>query len=497
VSLPGRKLPGKNKETHMTKRVLSRRSLLQTAVSAGLAGITSYAAPRRKPNILFILADDLGPRELGCYGSKVIRTPNIDHLAAQGMQFTQAYAGCTVCAPSRSTLMTGRHMGHTSVRGNSGGTPLLAEDITVTQLLKQARYATGGFGKWGLGDVYTTGVPEKHGFDRFVGYYHQVHAHYYYPNYLIDTGKKLPLPGNAGFNQRRPVEFAVADKDPDTGVPREFSAYRIFDEMKRFIRDNRSRPFFCYAPWTLPHGRYQLPADDSAWLEYKDKPWSLPAKGHAAFCSMVDRFVGETLALVKQLGIERDTIVFFCSDNGAPERFEGELDSCGELRGKKTNLYEGGIRVPWIVRWPGRIQARAISNRPVYFPDFLPTAAQIAGGSTRLPSGVDGISLVDELTGKSRPGPDRHLYWEWNGRDFDPDLTARLKACRYGRWKLVRHDPKAAWELYDLATDASERHDVSATHPQIVADLSAWITANRTDARPQQEPRAPGGRDWA
>jgi len=265
------------------------------------SGQTSSSAAAKNPNIVFVIVDDMGWADLGCYGSRQIKTPNIDRMAAEGVRFTQAYSGCTVCAPARSVLMTGMHMGHTSVRGNTGGIPIRDEDVTVAEVLKRAGYATGGFGKWGLGDVQTPGVPEKHGFDEFFGYYHQVHAHDYWTQYLWRNSQKIPMTGDKGSAER-------------------YTHNRIFEQTLKFIRRNKNKPFFCYAPWTPPHGQYQIPESDPAWQMYKDKSWPRDAKVAAAMDTMIDRHVGELLDLLKELEIDERTIVFFCSDNGAAKR---------------------------------------------------------------------------------------------------------------------------------------------------------------------------------
>jgi arylsulfatase A-like enzyme len=462
----------------------------------GTARAAGAGADPQRPNVLFIILDDLGPADVGAFGSKVIRTPNIDRLAAEGMRFTQAYAGCSVCAPTRSTLMTGRHMGHTTVRANPGGVPLRDEDVTIAEVLKSVGYATGGFGKWGLGDLATPGVPERQGFDRFFGYYHQVHAHNFYPEYLIDTGKKVPFPTNAGFYASKRPEGPVETRDSQTGQTRVFSAYPIFEQMKAFIRDNKDRPFFCYAPWTIPHARREIPADDPAWALYKDQPWPMEERGHAAYCSLADRLVGETMALLAELGIDDRTIVFFCSDNGAPNTSK-TLNSSGGLRGEKGQLYEGGIRTPLIIRWPKRIQPGTASDTPVYLPDVLPTLAEIAGATGALPANVDGVSLAAEWATDGRPRltRDRHLYWEWNGAHFAP-YEPKFQAVRRDGWKIVRHAPDKPWELYDLSADRGETTDVAAAHPAVVAELSDWIARNREPHVPQAEPEKPPGQRW-
>ncbi len=456
-------------------------------------GLFVSANAAEKPNIIFIMLDDMGPADLGSYGSKAIQTPNLDRLASEGMRFTQAYAGCSVCAPTRSTLMTGKHMGRTSVRGNSGGIPLLDSDVTIAEVLKKAGYATGGFGKWGLGDLDTEGVPEKQGFDRFFGYYQQVHAHYFYPEYLIDSGKKVPLP-NAGFYKRKQAEGGVSTRNPNGGKDYVFSAYPIFDEMKKFIRENKDRPFFCYAPWTIPHARYEIPDNDPAWLLYKDKPWTAKEKGHAAYCTLADRMVGDTLALLKELDLDKNTVIFFCSDNGATDA-SSNLNSSGGLRGEKGQMYEGGIRTPFIVRWPARIKPGSTSDAPIYLPDVFPTLAELANAKSHMPKDVDGVSLVPEVLGKEKLPRDRHLYWEWNGAHFAP-YEPKYQAVRSGNWKIVRHELNAPWELYDLSNDEFETTNLAAENPKVVAALSKWIEKNREPHRPQIEPVKPPGQKW-
>lgn len=434
-----------------------------------------------KTNIIFIMVDDMGWADLGCYGSRQIKTPNIDRMAEQGMLFTQAYSGCTVCAPARSVLMTGLHMGHTSVRGNTGGIPLLDEDVTVAEVLKNAGYATGGFGKWGLGEVGTPGVPEKQGFDEFFGYYHQIHAHDYWTQYLWHNSKKVPMTGQTGTAQR-------------------YSHYRIFEKTLEFIRRNKNRPFFCYAPWTPPHGKYQIPESEPAWQIYKDKQWPQNAKVTAAMDTMIDRHVGQLLALLKELNIDERTIVFFVSDNGAAQRFDGVLNSSGPLRGFKRSMYEGGIRVPMIVRWPGRIKASKVSSLPCYFADVMPTLVELTAASEHMPSNVDGLSIVPTLRGKDKKQKKhKFMYWEWHkynwGRRTNvPDGLAQ--AVRTGKWKAVRHSSNVPFELYDLNKDIGENNNVAAGHPDIVAKIERYVAAARTQPRPQIEPEKPKGRQY-
>ncbi|MCX6996932.1 MAG: arylsulfatase [Kiritimatiellaeota bacterium] len=421
----------------------------------------------RKPNIIFMVMDDLGYRDLGCFGSKTILTPNIDKLCAEGLKFTACYAGGNVCAPSRSALMTGYHIGHAPVRDNAGGVPLFPEDVTVAEVLKKAGYATGGFGKWGLGNQGKDGAAERQGFDVFFGYYNQYHAHSYY-THLFRNSVKVELNGR-------------------------YTHCAIYDETVNFIKENKDRPFFCYAPWTLPHGKYQFPEDDPAWALYKDKPWSRDAKVVAAMISMIDRHVGEILALLKKLGIDDNTILFFTSDNGAAQRFEGIHNSCGELRGGKGSMYEGGIRVPMMVRWPGHVQAGAVSDLPWYFPDVMPTLAELAGVSQETPKDTDGISIVPTLLDKGRQKQHDYMYWE--------DTWYHNEAVRMGQWKGVRSNGKfeenpndelhrGKWkgmkhesgkvEVYDLSKDRAEKKNLAGIYPDIAKQLGeimdkAWV----------------------
>lgn len=468
---------------------------------AALPAVPTFA--QAPPNIVYIMVDDMGYGDLGCFGSKAVKTPNIDKLAKRGMMFTDAYAGCTVCAPTRSTLMTGYHMGRTYMRLNTGGVPLRDEDVTVAEVLKKAGYRTGGFGKWGLGDIDTPGVPEKQGFDHFFGYYHQIHAHRFLPDYLVRNGKKVALPGNEGFYNKHKKPGAFPRVDPDTGQVRQYTQDLIFDEMKGFIKDavKSGQPFFCYAPWTPPHSEYKIPDDDPAWKLYKDKPWSNEAKVHAAFCSQVDRHVGETIALLEKLGVADNTIVFFTSDNGASERFEGELDSSGPLRGRKRDMHEGGLRTPLIVAWPGKIEPGKTSDLPTYSPDVMPTLAEIAGAKAQaaVPKDIDGLSIAPTLLQRDAQLIHEHLYWEWSRYDWKKgELAANglQQAVRMGKWKAVKMGGDKPMLLYDLSVDLGEQNDLSKTHPKIAKQLAELMNSSRTKMLPQAEPEMPKGKKY-
>ena len=407
------------------------------------------ATAKEMPNIIFIMVDDMGYHDLGCYGSKTIQTPNIDRMAKEGMRFTDCYSGDAVCASARSTLMTGYHKGHTPVRGNSGGIPLFPADVTVAEVLKKAGYATGGFGKWGLGNQGKDGAAERQGFDLFYGYYNQWHAHTYY-THLFRNSEKVDLDGR-------------------------YTHHSIFEESLQFIKDHKEKPFFLYCPWTPPHAAYQIPEDEPAWQIYKDKPWkSRDAKVAAAMDTMMDRQVGEITELLKKLGIYEKTIMFFTSDNGAAKRFDGIHNSCGIMQGKKRSLNEGGIRVPMIARWPGRIKPGSVSDHPWYFPDVMPTLAEIADVSGEVPKDIDGISILPTLLGKGVQKQHEYMYWQYG-----------VRAVRSGKWKGIGKGGHLY--LYDLIQDRAEKNDLSAKHPEIAARFRKYITEGYREPRSQKD----------
>ncbi|MBX6313470.1 MAG: arylsulfatase [Isosphaeraceae bacterium] len=440
------------------------------------------AAEGRKPNILFILADDLGYGDLGCYGQRQIRTPNLDRLAAEGMRFTQCYAGSTVCAPSRCCLMTGLHTGHARVRGNAL-VPLQPEDVTVAEVLKAAGYATGLVGKWGLGEPGTTGVPNRQGFDEFFGYLNQHHAHNYYPEFLWKNETKYPLAGNV-------------EKDNIATKRVQYSPDLFVREAIGFLDRHEDGPFFLYLAPTLPHANNERGRAEGNGMEvpsdapYSDRPWPPPQKNHAAMITRLDGDVGKVLDHLRQLGLERDTIVFFSSDNG-PHK-EGGADpeffrSSGPLRGFKRAMYDGGIRVPMIVRWPDHVPAGTTSEQIWAFWDFLPTAAELAG--TSAPGGLDGLSIVPTLLGQGTQPQHDFLYWEFHEGGFK-------QAVRTGDWKAVRLAPGKPLELYDLKTDPGETRNIADQHPDVIASIEAYLRRARTDSPdfPVQAPTPKGRR---
>jgi arylsulfatase A-like enzyme len=419
-----------------------------------------------RPNIIFILADDLGYGDLGCYGSPHLSTPHIDRLAVEGTRFTQAYSGSPVCAPSRGVLMTGLHTGHGRIRENMprvGGVPesftegrekamrlsLTSSDHTVAQSLQSAGYVTGMTGKWGLGEEGSDGIPAKKGFDEFLGYLNQNHAAYYYTDFLDVIDGRRSIPGNAGGRT------AVYSND-------------LFAEFALdFVRRHRDRPFFLYLPFTIPHNRMEVP-DLGA---FADKPWPQDAKIYAAMVSRLDGYVGQLMAELRRLELDENTIIFFTSDNGV---IRGErarvLQSAGPLRGFKATVYEGGIRVPMIVRWPGRVPAGRTCAEPWMFMDFFPTVMDLLGAPA--PAGLDGISVLPLLTARFESLGERALYWEFPQQRLH-------QAIRVGRWKGVRFGIDQPLELYDLREDESESRNVAELHPQIVADFEQRLSKAR------------------
>ena len=443
-----------------------KNEIRQLAKSVGMYFLSSVAlfssiltADDQRPNVVYIMADELGYYEPSFMGNPNIKTPNLDKFASEGIVFKNMFAGSSVCAPTRCCLLTGKHSGHTSVRANGGGTPLRADEATIASIVKDRGYATGGFGKWGCGGRDSTGVPEKHGFDVFLGYYDQVHAHTYYPPYLIRNSQEIPLAGNHGGNEGKT-----------------YSHYVIHDAAMKFVRDNSKSPFFAYLPYTPPHGNFNIPNDDPAWAIYKDQPWSEDARRYAAMVTMIDHQVGELLALLKELGIDNNTLVFFSGDNGANDYFKSAEHPRGvhfgnknpktgvEFRGAKGTLYEGGVRIPFAARWPGKIAPGRVTEHLGYFPDVLTTVAEVTG--TKAPSDVDGVSILPELIGETSAGRKQaqhdYLYWEING----------WSAIRQNQWRAVRPKDNKPWELYDLSSDPSESKDLAAAKPEMLNKLT-------------------------
>lgn len=449
--------------------------LLAAEATTPSANSTQRAPAPRRPNIILIVADDLGYGDLGCYGQSMIQTTNLDKLAAEGVRFTDFYAGSTVCAPSRCSLMTGLHTGHAFIRGN-GTQALRPEDFTVAELLKKEGYRTGLIGKWGLGNENSTGMPGEKGFEDFAGYLDHVHAHDYYTDHLWRTDSRMGHNDWEIFPENQGGKHGMYMPDLFTKAALNFININKPDQF------NHYRPFFLYLAYTTPHANneeakrtgngMQVP-DDSP---YSSEPWPQPEKNKAAMITRLDNDIGRLIAKLQELKIDDNTVIFFTSDNG-PHK-EGGVDpkffkSAGQLRGIKRDLYEGGIRVPMIVRWPAKIKPGRVSDQVWAFWDILPTAAGIA--LAKPPEKIDGVSMMPTLLGRAQTNQHDFLYWEFHERGFQ-------QALRMGRWKAVRPQADKPLELYDLKTDLSEKTNVASEHPDVVAKIESYLKSARTES---------------
>ncbi|MGI9627148.1 MAG: arylsulfatase [Longimicrobiales bacterium] len=476
-------------------------AVLLIVVMSGCGEEASQASS--PPNIIYMLADDLGYGELGSYGQDKIRTPNLDRLAAQGMRFTQHYSGSPVCAPSRGTLLTGYHTGHSQIRDNFevggypdpdelGQMPLDSGTYTLATMLQDAGYYTGAIGKWGLGGRDTQGQPRFQGFDYFFGYLDQQLAHNYYPTHLWRNGERVPLDNEYFYPHQR---FEGDDpNDPDQYAAyqgNEYSLDVMADDALRFLDEHQEEPFFLYLPFAIPHLALQVP--DSSLAEYdgafEEEPYlgdpsylphQRPLSAYAAMITRMDAHIGRILSHLEDLGLADNTLVMFTSDNGAT--YTGGVDaeffnSSAGLRGLKGSVYEGGIRVPLIARWPGKVRPGSETDHVSAFWDMMPTFADVAGVAA--PSGIDGVSFLPALVESGTQGQHAALYWEYHG------LWNGAQAVRVGQWKGVRlggHDnPDAPIELYDLEVDAEETTDVASEHPDVVGQIRA-VMESRTEA---------------
>jgi len=443
---------------------------------------TNLPAAPKTPNIVLILADDLGYGDLGCYGQTKIKTPHLDSLAAAGTRFTSFYAGSTICAPSRCTLMTGKHTGHATIRGNTAGATLRQEDVTIAQLLKGAGYVTGLMGKWGLGDVGSPGMPGDKGFDEFVGILNQTRAHDYYPPYADRSDRQ------DGF---RLFQFP----QNENGLQGLYFPDLFTKCSSNFIRINQpqwysqQRPFFLYVAQTLPHANNELGRQTGNGMQvpddepYAEESWPRVERNKAAMITRLDKGVGQIVETLRQYKQETNTLILFTSDNGAHQ--EGGVDpeffrSSGPLRGIKRDLYEGGIRVPLIAVWPGKIPAGRVSDEPWAFWDIMPTLVELA--KARMPKGIDGLSYLPTLLGQNQTNRHEYLYWEFHERGFQ-------QAVRMGHWKAVRAGMESGMELYDLRKDIGETKNVAGQNPEVVAQITEILSRARTEPSP-----SPGGK---
>jgi arylsulfatase len=478
----------------MTVTLASRISWL-TLVACCFAWSERANAVEQPPNIILIIADDLGYGELGCYGQRWIKTPRIDRLAAEGIRFTQFYAGAPVCAPSRCTLMTGKHLGHAAIRNNkeqgpwtplakqfepvfTGQEPLPTEELTLAEILKSHGYATAAIGKWGLGHFGTSGDPNKQGFDLFYGYNCQRHAHNHYPAFLWRNNQKEPLPGN---DAKPSLEGQTYAQD------------KFVENATQFIRDHREEPFFLYLPATIPHLSLQVPGDSLAdyYARLPEAPYEhgdnylkhpSPRAAYAAMVTHLDRGVGQIVDLVRELGLDENTLILFTSDNGPTfERLGGAdsdfFDSAAGLCGRKGSVYEGGLRVPLIARWPGVTKPNSKTDAVAAMWDLLPTLCEAT--STAAPEQIDGVSLVSIFKEPRSELSRNHLYWEFSAKEGQ-------QAVRLGDWKGVRTDLAKGpqrWQLYHLAADESETQDVADEHPHVVKQIERIAAAEHVPSQ--------------
>ncbi|NWK57476.1 arylsulfatase [Verrucomicrobiaceae bacterium N1E253] len=466
-----------------------------------LSAATALFAPLSaadKPNIVFILADDLGYSELGCYGQKKIKTPHVDKLAKEGMRFTQHYTGAPVCAPARCVLLTGKHLAHAEIRGNRdsgngqrfpGQWPLSDQALTIAEVLKEQGYATGAFGKWGLGPTQSSGAPNKQGFNRFYGFICQRNAHSYYPPYLDSDDKEItinehPIPGH-----KRQKEGTVKAEDYRA---EHYAPDLVLKEALDFIDTHKDQPFFLYLPFIEPHVAIQPPQE---WIDKYPKGWDnkpyrgergylphpRPNAGYAAMISDLDEHVGAIIQRLDQHGLSNNTLVIFTSDNGPTHNVGGVttefFNSTLNLRGKKGSCYEGGLRIPCIVRWPGKVKAGSQTDAASYFPDWFPTLCDISG-SKRPDTNLDGVTLAPVLEGGELPERHEPMIWEFSG-------YGGIIAIRHGKWKAIKRGLKrkgkpGKWELYDIEKDRAESKDLADKYPETIKQIEQRWLRTRT-----------------
>lgn len=464
-------------------------AVLSTIFSVALVELPAS----QKPNIVFILADDLGYAELGCYGQKKIKTPNVDQLARQGMKFTQHYTGAPVCAPARCVLLTGKHLAHAEIRGNRdsgngqkfpGQWALSDEAITMAEVLKNEGYVTGAFGKWGLGPTHSTGAPNQQGFDRFYGFICQRNAHSFYPPYLDSDNQEVPInekpiPGHIKQTKGEVIadDYRAENYAPDL----------VLKEALKFIDTNKDKPFFLYLPFIEPHvaiqphqediDRYPKSWDNKAYRGQRGYlPHPRPNAGYAAMITDLDTHAGAIMDRLEQHQLTENTLIIFTSDNGPTHNVGGVttefFNSTSGLRGKKGSCYEGGLRIPCIVKWPGKIKPGSKTDAASYFPDWFPTLCEMAGADLPKES-LDGVSLTSVLSGGELPNRHEPMIWEFNG-------YGGIVAIRDGQWKALRRGLKSKklqdWELYNIETDRGEKKNMASKHPEVVQRLEkVWL----------------------
>ncbi|MCA9131045.1 MAG: arylsulfatase [Planctomycetales bacterium] len=451
------------RSTKFSTRIFVTATTVLLAVGWAQSLATADSNERTRPNLIFILSDDVAQGDLGCYGQKLIQTPRLDQLAAEGTRYLQAYCGTSVCAPSRSSFFTGLHTGHCPVRGNyevppEGQLPLPSETVTIAEVAKSAGYATATFGKWGMGFFDTTGSPFNQGVDHFFGYNCQRHAHSYFPTYLYDDAKPFLLPGNDGQT-----------------VGKTYAQELIQQDMLNWVRGHAQEPFLLFYAITLPHGRHEI--DDLG--VYAEKPWTLAQKSYAAQVTRLDSDVGELVDTLRELNIDKNTLIIFSGDNGSSFSPKSEFGSLFEqanngLRGFKREMYEGALRQAALAWWPGTVPAGRVDDQPWAFWDIMPTFVELSGAAPAAGFETDGISLVSYLKGGPAPKRD-YFYWELH-------LDKPIQATRFGDWKAVRNGMDKPIELYNLVADSGESQDVANLHPDLVAQANAiLLEAHRPD----------------
>lgn len=444
--------------------------------------IASPTLAAERPNLIWIMADDLGYGDLGCYGQKVIQTTELDRMAKEGLRFTQFYAGATVCAPSRSVLMTGQHHGHTRVRGNAGqknplAQALRAEDTTVAKVLQQAGYETTLYGKWGLGDVgqAESGLPRKQGFDQFFGYLNQHHAHNHFPDFLWENESRAGLP-----NEVVPVG---AEGGGYATKAVQFADDLLAEKAIAYVQAKHEKPFFLYWSLVIPHANNERTRELKNGAQvpdfgpYADTDWPEPDKGQAAMITRLDTMVGRMLQTLRKTGLDRNTLVIFTSDNGPHNESNHNLkrfNPSGPLKGIKRSLTDGGIRVPCIAWWPGTIKPGRESSHVAYFGDWMATAAELAGTNT--PAGCDSISFAPTLKGQGVQAEHEWIYWEFHEKNFTQ------AALLNGRWKGIRTGLDGSVALYDLETDIGETTDVATKHPEVAERIAQYLSTARSES---------------
>ena len=438
--------------------------LLRSLVFSSLLAAPLAIAADQPPNFIFILSDDIAQGDLGCYGQKIIKTPRLDRMAAEGTRFTQTYCGTSVCAPSRASFFTGLHSGHCPIRGNwevapEGQLPLPAETVTIAEVAKAAGYATSTFGKWGMGFFDSTGAPQKQGVDRFFGYNCQRLAHSYFPTYLHANDQPFLLPGNNGL-----------------GVGETYAQELIQSDMLRWLKAHADKPFFLFYAITLPHARHEI--DDFG--IYKDMPWSEQEKAYAAQVTRIDSDVGQLLDTLRELGIDKNTLVIFTGDNGSSFPPDSAIGKCfnqasNGLRGYKRGLYEGALRQAGIAWWPGTVPAGRVDDQPWAFWDLMPTFVQMSGAPPPPGYETDGLSLLEYLKGGDAPQRDS-FYWELH------ESGRPIQAARFGNWKAVRNGTDRPIEIYDLAKDAAESNNLGPSRPDLVERaVNIFAASHRPD----------------